>query len=112
MDDILNSLGANITASIVYDYVKSLLRNNSFSKVELEREVKNFLELHGANIDITGTESIVELMALEGIINIENTKIKSEGRVVIGSAGTGSSNLVIVVAPPQHQDLPLVREHT
>jgi hypothetical protein len=84
MDQILLSLGINITSNAVYDFLKLIfLENKALNENELKSKLSAYLNIQNSNIV---ADKIIEFLAKNGDIRIEGTSIYARDTILLSSS--------------------------
>lgn len=82
---ILGQIGLGTASNAVYDFLKSRFMSTAqLSTVEFSTELQNIIDVNGVTMT---AESVIEALATQGIIKIENTTMSAPSCIVIGAAG-------------------------
>ena len=84
--EILNQLSLGVASNAIYDYLKSVLGKNP-SKQEVTDAIQNLINMNGIDIK---ADTVINALAENGFLLIENSRLHANETLVFGSVKGGA----------------------
>jgi hypothetical protein len=86
LQSIITNIGGGVISNGFYDVLKNILSKGTSPNGELERNIKDILQLHNVKVECT---ALITLLSKKGYLHIDGSSIKSKSSIIIGALNNG-----------------------